>query len=175
VTHANGVIETITVGAYTVKASHLVTGTTRSAATGAMGAVDDLDLTTGVASPGGEGPWTFDTVDFGGGPWRDTNGEAPDFFVFECGGNDTITVTAILPDGKAGKPVAIARNAWKTTGIASKVASGDAAGIALETTSLLDPLGEPLARAATIKGVRIHGEPNGIDPLSISSVAPPRK
>jgi hypothetical protein len=173
VTDANGdgVIETVTVGAWTVRTSRLITGTSRSPGGPDMSAVDNFDLTKGVCSPS-RGEWTFDVVDFGGGLWRDTNGPRSDFFVFEAGGNDAITVAPILADGAVGRPVRVERNTWRRTHIASPVASGNAAGLALEVAEMLDAAGKPLTRATPIRGLRVVSQADGIDPLSVSAVAP---
>jgi len=171
--NGDGTLESITVGAHIVKAERLVTGTARSAAVDDMSRVQNLSLRTGVYSPGGA-EWAFDVTDFGGGLWKDTNGAAPDFFIFECGGNDDITVAALLADGTPGKAVRIHKEAWSQTGMACPVAGGDAAGIALCVTDLRDAKGLALRSDAPIKGLRITSSPHGIDPLSVCAVASKR-
>ena len=166
-----GALLSLSVGAWTIKADQLAVGKTRSPQMGDMSKVDDFDLAGGVMSPT-SGEWAFDVVDFAGGPWKDTNGPKCDFFLFEVGGNDVVQVSAILEDGTVGRAITVARGDWKTTSVPSRVASGNVAGVALEVSDLLDGAGKPLSRSAAIRGLRIVGEANGIDPVSILAARP---
>ena len=80
-------ILSITVDSYTVAADRLATGTTTHGDIGGTPCpqMDDWDINTALNyNLGGGNYWT---VSFGGGLWKDSNGDNPDFFLFESGGN----------------------------------------------------------------------------------------
>ena len=90
----------VTVGDYTVQADRLATGTTTFGTTGGTEAPenDDFDINTALNWNLGQTPWF--TVNFGGRLWQDSNGDSPDFILFESGGNagDDPIFEAIFPD-----------------------------------------------------------------------------
>jgi hypothetical protein len=114
-----------------------------------------------------------DVVFFGGVPFRDTNGTAFDFVIFENGGNDAGTLQAIFLDDSIGQPVSFGNTAayWGDTGFTSNVGNQPIKGMTFALTDLLDAAGTPLPASSTIKGIRISSA--GLDPSTIAAVVVP--
>ncbi len=163
----DGTIEAITVGKHTWRAKDLAFGSARRADGSAVDDVCNLDLTTGLPTHTGE-EIIVDVTAFDGAFWTDTNGERPDFFLFEAGGNDTVYVAALLAGNAVGKAVAV--KSWGDTGIATPIGAGNAMGVCFDVTDLLDADGKPLSRDATLRGIRVLGRPAGMDPLCVCAV-----
>ena len=110
-------LESLTVDDFTITRESLVLG--RSSGSAFLGSdiryADDFDLNT-VAARTASGIWQVTKLG-GLDTYSDTNGAAPDFFVFEAGMNDPLTIQAILSDGSLGKTVTIAASAWGDTGL----------------------------------------------------------
>ncbi len=118
-------------------------------------AADNLNLATYFARH--EEPDTRWDVDLGS--WNDTNGPLDDFFVFEIGGNDPLTVAPIFPDGSVGKPIAL--GGWTPTGyyVPTGLNLGQQAhGIGFGLTDLEHASGQPLSISTTIAGLRFESE-----------------
>jgi len=125
------------------------------------------------------------TVDFGGRTlWMNTNGNDPDFFIFETGRNDSINVHAILPDGSGGEILGQAINfptgGWGLTGLSIQAHPTEnnnqhggqlIVGLAFSITDLLDENGANLTNDDAILGIFIDNA--GVDPASISAVYVP--
>ncbi|UCE49397.1 MAG: hypothetical protein JSW47_04485, partial [Phycisphaerales bacterium] len=173
----------ITVGSYTVAADRLATGTTTH---GAMGGtpcpeMDDWDINTALNwNLGGGNYWT---VNFGGGLWKDSNGENPDFFLFESGGNagDDPDIAPVFPDGTVGTAIDIPGTNWGPTGYNRVAAAANDAvgmdgqhlhGLSFAITDLLDASGNPLTNDAVILGLWISDR-GGTDPVGFFAVVPP--
>jgi hypothetical protein len=171
--HPPYILQSITVRDYTVTREFLATGTSTGAALlgTSINNADDFDL-NGVATRNRSGIWRVTEIDKK--PlWRDTNGENPDFFIFEAGMNDVLTVQAILPGGELGAVVDFRDAAWGYTGL-KRVGllnmSQPIGGIAFAITDLLDAGGKPLSSKAVIEGIQINsGE---VDPVSFCAVVP---
>jgi len=168
-------IQSITVGSYTVLVSQLTTGTsTGSAAAGTViGNADDYDLDTIVIrTPRSDPVWQI--KQFGGQElWFDTNGDNPDFFIFEVGMNDSFTMQPILSGGELGQEVAVDIGQWGPTGLHTTVQAGggqEIGGIAFSIIDLLDPQGNPLALSTPLSGIQITGV--ALDPASFVVVIP---
>jgi pimeloyl-ACP methyl ester carboxylesterase len=169
-------IESLSVGDYTVPADQLAPGTsTGSAAAGTVVEnADDLDLDTIVIrTPRADPVWTITA--FGGESlWQDSNGPEPDFFLFEVGMNDPFTMQAILAGGALGEAVSVDAATYGSTGLhATTGAAGgqEIGGVAFGITDLLDDLGNPLAQDAVIEGIQIDG--SSLDPASFLAVVAP--
>jgi len=85
----NFLLQSITVGSYTIAVNRLVTGTSEGAATAQPAPYNDIknadsfDLNL-FAGRSGENPPTHRITQLGGkSAWVDTNGNNPDFFLFE--------------------------------------------------------------------------------------------
>ncbi len=172
VTDEDGVIEAIRVGETTLKIGDLVFGTPRTEAdVRDVGEMCNFDMTTGMPSHGTD-TLVVDVTDFGGANWKDTNGEGPDFFIFEAGANDNVLVAPILAGDVVGKAAAIRGSAWGDTGIATPIGAGNSVGVAIEVTELFDEDGEALSRDAGLKGLRIISQPTGMDLACVCAVKP---
>ena len=92
-------VQSVTVGAYTVDVSGLTWGTSTTTLDPVNGvelpALDDAELGTQYSS--GEPTDAYTVHMFGGRLWTNDNGDEPDFFVFEAGGQDNPVYAAILP------------------------------------------------------------------------------
>ncbi|MFW6255560.1 MAG: hypothetical protein ACOC54_01965, partial [Candidatus Sumerlaeota bacterium] len=97
-------------------------------------------------------------------------GDAPDFFIFEAGGNDNVLVAPILADETFGKAVAVGKGAWGDTKIDTPIGAGNAVGVAIEVTELLDASGKPLPRDTKLRGIRIISQPTGMDLTCVCAV-----
>ncbi len=174
-------VRSITVGNYT--ADRLGTGTT-TVGTTLSGTKcpenDDFDINTALNWNLGE---TYSTVNFGGALWTNSNGDNPDFFLFESGGNagDDPEVYPIFPDGSVGSMTKIP-DQWKSLGYNRvRAAAGDAVdmdgqslcGMAWAITDLKDAGGKPLTNDAVIMGLRFNR--SGTDPVGLFAVLPPAR
>jgi len=174
-------LESITVGSYTVAVDELVTGTSTGVATAQptpyddITAADDFDLNL-FAGRASEDPPTHQIRELAGqSTWTDTNGDNPDFFVFETGGNQDINIEAILFDGTIGQTVAVPQANWGNTGL-SITTSGphngqSISGIAFAITDLLDADGNNLTNSSMIQGIQISSA--GYDPSCVCAISPP--
>jgi hypothetical protein len=142
--------------------------------------MDDFDINT--ALDWGLGGGNFWTVNFGGGLWKNSNGDNPDFFLFEYGGSQTPDIAAILPGGEFGQTVTIP-DQWVDLGytrvaaVSGDPVSGSGNGQSLEgmswaITDLLDSSGNPLTNDSVIMGISIIDR-NGVDPVGFFAVMPP--
>ena len=110
-------IQSVTVGSYTIDRSLLASGTsTRTLAFNPGNPIpelDDLDLSFAWFS--GETGNEFTVHMFNGELWKDSNGDNPDFFLFEAGTGDSFEIAAILPGGVIGDSVTLS-GSWGSTG-----------------------------------------------------------
>ena len=166
-------LENITVGDYFVTAEFLATGksTGSDSLFTTTSIVDDLDLSSAIFRADTSCPWQITWINRRE-LWMDTNGDNPDFFIFESGMNDPLTVQAILPGGRLGQEVDIPAATWGDTGLDVDLLwlRQDLGGIALAVTDLLDAEGNELTNNSAIEGIRINSE--GIDPVSFVAVVP---
>jgi len=172
-------LESITVGSYTVPVIRLVTGESEGVATAQPDPFNDitvadnfdLNLFAGRAT---ENPPTHTITNFGGKTvWIDINGDNPDFFVFETGGNQDIGIAAVLPGGTIGRSVTVATATWGDSGldIAGSGTSHDGqsiSGVAFAITDLLDQNGNNLTNDTVIEGIQINSD--GYDPSCVCAV-----
>lgn len=163
-------LESLTVDDFTITRESLVLG--RSSGSAFLGSdiryADDFDLNT-VASRTASGIWQVTKLG-GLDTYSDTNGAAPDFFVFEAGMNDPLTIQAILSDGSLGKTVTIAASAWGDTGLdrlGILNAYQPIGGVAFAITDLLDSSGLPLGSDAAIRGLQFNSP--DVDPVHFSA------
>jgi hypothetical protein len=166
-------VESITVDGHTVGADALSCGkslgeTSNPLAGGnATAAADDLNLASYFArAQVGDPRW-----DIALGNWTDTNGDGPDFFVFEVGGNDPIEVAPIFADGSQG--VLVPLSGWNATGfsaVGGPNVGQEVAGLAFHITDLRQPDGQPMSSGAAIRGIRIVG--STIDGAAFAAVDP---
>ena len=167
-------LTSVTVGDYTVTADLLATGKSRGDTVWPtkITNADNLNLNSLASRLSADPVWTI-TMLGGQATWTDSNGNRPDFFLFETGMNDSLTVQAILVDGTAGQAVTVAESAWGDTGL-DRVGiynrDQSIGGIAFAITDLLDEDGFSLANDAVIKGIRITSRT--LDPVSFSAVIP---
>lgn len=169
----SGYVQAVTVNGSTIPASRLLQGQSSGAVTFMSGqnlptpAADDVNLATYFARNGVSDPnWD---VDFG--TWFDTNGAGPDFFVFEVGGNDSITVRPLLIGGGVGQPSSI--SGWTSTGYAVPAGPNKGQmvfGLSFRLTDLKDAAGIPLTPSHGITGLRIVS--NTVDGASVVAVDP---
>lgn len=143
----------------------------------------DLNLLFSRGASATDNAWN--TSSFGGeNNWYDTNGSAADFFVFEAGGNDSISVAPIFADNSVGQTVAISTKIvdevggpvnWGNTGV---TITGDTLngqtiyGVAFAVTDLKDASGTALTNDTVIKGLAFDAY--NTDIASISAVTAPR-
>jgi len=90
--HAPYMLESLTAGDFTITKECLALGTSGGKAFlgSTIRYADDFDLNT-VATRDASGTWTVTKIG-GQDTYHDTNGDAPDFFVFEAGMQDTLNV-----------------------------------------------------------------------------------
>ncbi len=125
---------------------------------------DDFDFMTRAAN---DYPltWVFGRI------WRDTNGDQPDFFIFEAAGSREVTYfRALFPDGSMGEPLVVPTDAWLDTGV---VAGQMIAGLAFSITDLKDTSGNDLPINAEIQGLVVgplSGTSGNVDPVVIAAV-----
>ena len=158
----------ISSGSYTVTASELLTGNSQVYSTlfGFGMDADNLELGSYFAKNANDPNWDWDL-----GSWIDINGSNPDFFVFEAGGNDTVSVAARFSDGSLGQPVII--GPWSPTGfnVSGGPNSGqEVFGAGVEITELLDGAGVALTHSTVITGLRVISAT--IDGCSMAAVNP---
>jgi hypothetical protein len=174
-------LKSIAVGGYTIAVDELVTGTSEGKSTAQPAPYNDiknadnfdLNLFAGRAS---ETPPTWQIQKLGGQPaWVDTNGDDPDFFLFEAGGNQDFSIEAILPGGIIGASVQVPQAIFGDTGLVITNSGPQVgqiiAGVAFAITDLLDDKGEPLTNSSIIEGIQITSP--GIDPSCFCAVAAP--
>jgi len=176
-------ILSITVGDYTVAADQLATGTTTHGGIGGTPCpeMDDWDINTALNwRLGGGDYWT---VNFGGKLWKNSNGEAQDFFLFESGGDagDDPDIAPVFPDGTVGTAIDIPGSNWGGTGYnRDQAAANDTVemngqelhGLSFAITDLLDASGNPLTNDTVILGLWISDR-GGTDPVGFFAVIPP--
>ncbi len=175
----NFMLESITVGSYTVPVLRLVNGVSEGEATAQPAPYDDitvadnfdLNLFAGRAT---EVPPTHQVKGLGGQLlWSDTNGDNPDFFVFETGGNQDVNIEAILPGGIIGQSVTVPTATWGATGLTITTSgphNGQTIeGIAFAITDLLDENGNNLTNSSLIEGIQITSD--GYDPSCVCAVS----
>ncbi len=174
----NFMLQSITIGNYTIAVNRLVTGTSEGVATAQPAPynniknADSFDLNL-FAGRSAENPPTHKITQFGGkSSWIDTNGDNPDFFIFETGGNQDINVEAILPGGAIGKSVPVPTALWGNTGLAITTSGPhngqSVSGIALAITDLFDQNGNRLTNKSVIAGIQISSD--GYDPALVCAV-----
>ena len=166
-------LKSVTVGDYTVSREFLATGiSTGSAFLGTdIRNADNFDLNS-VATRIDSGIWTVTQIG-GRKTWSDSNGKNPDFFIFEAGMNDAMSVQAILPGGSLGQSVQIPVSAWGDTGL-RRVGIWNPrqpiGGLAFSIVDLLDDGGMALGLDAIIEGIQINS--GSVDPVHFSAVVP---
>ena len=174
-------LESITVGSYTVTVDELVTGTSTGVATAQPAPYDDITAADNFdlnlfAGRSNEDPPTHQIKELGGQlTWTDTNGDNPDFFVFETGANQDINIEAILPGGTIGQTVSVPTATWGDTGLDITNDGGphngqSISGIAFAITDLLDAEGNNLTNSSIIEGIQITS--NGYDPTCVCAITP---
>jgi len=174
-------LESITVGGYTVAVDELVTGVSTGVSTASQPApynevtnADSFDLNS-FAARADEVPPTWQIEELGGkSTWLNTNGDNPDFFVFETGGNQDFSIEAILAGGIIGQSVNVPQSTFGDTGlvVTSTTSSHDGQtieGVAFAITDLLDQNGNNLTNNSIIEGIQISSP--GIDPSGFYAVS----
>jgi hypothetical protein len=172
-------LESITVGNYTVEVQRLVKGTSEGVATAQPAPYNDITVADNFdinlfAGRANEVPPTHQIKEFGQkAAWSDTNGDNPDFFIFETGGNQDISVEAILPGGIIGQSVTVAQSLWGATGLVITTSgphNGQTIeGVALAVTDLLDQNGNSLTNSSVIEGIQITSP--GYDPSLVCAIS----
>jgi hypothetical protein len=119
---------------------------------------------------------------YGGQNWQDTNGNNPDFFLFENGSatdatanpDSPVTVQAIFTDNSLGQSISLVAANWAWTGL-NKVGTPDAGrrifGTSFAITDLKDAAGVFLTNTSIIKGLRISNA--GLDPAGLFAAVEP--
>jgi hypothetical protein len=172
-------LESITVGGYTITVDKLVTGVSEGVATAqpapynTITNADNFDLNL-FAGRSGEVPPTHQIKELGGeSTWLNTNGDNPDFFVFETGGNQDFAIEAILPGGIIGQSVNVPQSTFGDTGLVITTSgphNGQTIeGVAFAVTDLLDQNGNNLTNGSIIEGIQISSD--GYDPSGFYAVA----
>jgi hypothetical protein len=168
----------ITVGNYTVTVESLKTGTTVGVADqgGAVSDMDNFDLNA-LAARNAPSSSVLTTTLFGGQKtWVNSNGDNPDFFLFEVGSNDNgVTVRAILPGGVQGQPITLPNGStWGKTGL-SRVGNPNGGqaigGVCWAITDLKDASGAALTNGSAIEGLVITSAT--VDPSCLCAVVVP--
>ena len=162
-------------------ATDLVTGTSvktdGSALNGrVIGDQDNFDLNL-YFTRGGSGEYGWETISFGGENWSNSNGDEADFFIFESGGNDSVSIRPIFTDGLVGQFVVFSVKGgdltnWGDTGVPITVgprAGQNIFGMAFAITDLVDADGVALTNSTVIMGLDFDAP--GTDIASISAVA----
>jgi len=163
-------VESITVGDYTITNEFLALGESSGHVFlfSNIGYADDFNLNT-VASRDASGIWQVTQIG-GLDTYGDTNGDAPDFFLFEAGMNDAVGVQAILADGALGQEVEIPTSSWGYSGLDKQgIMNGGQpiGGVAFAIKDLLDANGEALSAGATIRGLQFNS--GDVDPVHFSA------
>ena len=162
-------ISATTADGYTVSVEQLRNGTTT--APGGDGAeyppewADDFDFSDAASNI-----YPLTTELFGGKNWINTNGDAPDFFIFEAAGSRQVTdFRALFPDDSVGEPLIVQTAEWLDTGV-NGAFDQTIAGIAFSITDLKDTEGNNLPGLAEIKGIVTGQSDTGVDPVIIAAV-----
>ncbi len=143
-------VQSVSAGATTIDAQDLGTGISTGVVDGFKLrdfppiAADDRNLETYFTRlhlADADKEWRVDL-----GSWTDSNGVGYDFFVFEIGGDDVLTVAAEFPDGSLGAEITV--GGWTATTYV--LAAGPKTGqtvhaLAFRRDQLLDGSGQPLA------------------------------
>ena len=166
-------LTSVSVKGYTVEAESLAVGRSTGSCifSSSIDQADDFDLHS-VAARNASGIWTVTSIN-DQPTWTNTNGDAPDFFIFEAGMNDDLSVQAILPGGKLGKTVDIPASMWGDTGLVrTGLLNGGQhiGGLAFSITDLLDGSGNALGLDAVIEGIQINS--GDVDPTHFSAAVP---
>jgi len=163
------------VGGYTVDASRLTVGTSTTTVDPVVGTalpvIDNLELS--LCYIAGETTDAFTVHMFGGKLWTNSNGDEPDFFLFEAGGNDNPDFAAILPGGVLGRTVTIPAtdSLWGGIGAGYNGTNDqEIHGVSFAITDLLDASGNPLTNSSIIEGLAITNR-NGLDTGAWCAVA----
>lgn len=144
-------VEAIVSGGVTVPKSDLRPGHSSGAVSpgpNACGihAADDRDLSTYFARNGVASAWEVQLGNWALGP-----GPAADFFLFEAGGNDNVTVRPRLANGTLGAPVLV--SGWTPVGLAAHAgpnAGQQIFGVGLRFEDLRNAAGAPLASTQVV-------------------------
>ncbi|MBN2131374.1 MAG: PEP-CTERM sorting domain-containing protein [Sedimentisphaerales bacterium] len=167
-------LERITVGNYAVTAGSLATGTSigETSSGSHISHADDLNLNNIASRLDEKTGWEITMID-GQETWTDTNGDNPDFFVFEAGINDDFLVAAVLGDGRLGQYRTVDVSAWGDTGL-HRIGlynwNQPIGGIAFAITDLLDQKGANLTNDSVIQGIQIIS--GTLDPALFAAVVP---
>jgi len=143
-----------------------------------IGNQDNFDLNL-IFSRGGNAAldetWTVSL--FGGANWSDTNGDAADFFIFEAGGNDSISVRPIFVGGGVGQYTVLSTKGgtvnYGDTGVTITEGArtgNNMFGLAFAITDLKDGAGTALTNSTVIEGLDFDGFNSDIG--NISAVVP---
>jgi hypothetical protein len=183
-------LQAVTVGAYTITKADFRTGTTEALPGGNDGGTffntwpdqvnttapsSNLDINDILARNNNPNPILFKA--FGGiTQWFDTNGNNPDFFMFEAAsgtfGDPSPSVQAILPGGGLGLPVELPDTGmWGDTGltrVGNPNGGQNLTGISFAVTDLLDAAGSPLTNTSIIEGIQVNSM--GLDPSTLAAV-----
>ena len=164
-------VSATTADGYAVTTEVLQTGTTT--APGGEGAqyppewADDFDFSNAASNV-----YPLTTVLFGGELWFNSNGDAPDFFVFEgAGGRNVTDFRALFPDDTVGEALIVQTAEWLDTGVVGPFDPPQpVAGIAFSITDLKDAEGNNLPDYTELKGIVIAQSDTGVDPVVIAAV-----
>lgn len=173
-------LQSITAGGNTYATNGLGTGTTTGNPSLTFPVIDDWNLSTLQPNigniPTGNASLPIKTVLFGGANWTDSNGSLLDFFLFEVGTGDSITLAAILPGGGLG--VGVVRSSGGAGGWGGSLypstitqTGQNIVGIGWSITDLLDAGGANLTTSSVIEGIAITAG-GGIDPAGFFAVVP---
>jgi hypothetical protein len=158
-----------------VEAIRIGTGkstTTLNPATGvSLPVLDDLEI--GVQYSNAEPTEVYTVRMFGGQQlWRDSNGDNPDFFLFEAGTGDPAVLAAILPGGQLGRTITLPASWGGDTGFDAPSNGQNIVGLSFAITDLLDANGQRLTNSSTIEGLAVTSRA-GLDPSEWCAVMPP--
>jgi len=157
-------LRSITVGSYTVNVADLRIGTSTTTldplAGLALPVLDDLEI--GLQYSGGEPTDQYTVHMFGGKRWVDSNGDNPDFFLFEAGDGDPAVIGAILPGGQLGQTITLPDNWGGDTGFDAGNGQ-NIEGLSFAITDLLDADGQRLTNNSIIEGLVVTSR-SGLDP-----------
>jgi hypothetical protein len=164
--HKEGMLTGVTLAGKTISTDALALG---SVACNEYDPKDVANFNLKAGIPGNaRGAWTLDVTRFGGAQLYQSAGGEADFLIFEIGANDDVLVSALMSDGKPGKPVELNKDAWTHTELRVDFAAGPVSGIALKIADLLDAEGNALSADAKIRGIRLTG--TGMDPVCLCAV-----
>jgi Domain of unknown function (DUF5060) len=149
-------IEQVSAGTTVLQAPQLAPGTSAGQVEFAneafgIGAADGRDLATYFVRANAAPTWRINL-----GTWTD-QGPGYDFFLFEVGGNDTLTVKPLFHDGSLGQPTVI--GGWTGTGytIPTGINNGQQVfGLAFRATQLKRANGTPLPQGVTLAGLIVE-------------------